>query len=217
MKKCILIANGDLPKKKDIKLFIKKGYTDIFCADGGFNSAIKLGIIPKCVIGDFDSIDESLHTKYKKTVEFVHISRQTDTDVEKCLKYLTAKKYTDIVLLGATGGRLDHTVANLGVILKFYKKINISIISENSFLTIISGNVEIKTIPEEQISFFAFDKKTRITSKGLKYPLKNSTLLFGEKESLSNVSTKEKINLKISYGALFVIRDIDFMVNNDLL
>ena len=54
MKKCIIIANGKSPSKKVVNYFLEKGFNTIICADGGANSAKKLGIIPDFIIGDFD-------------------------------------------------------------------------------------------------------------------------------------------------------------------
>ncbi|MCK7517698.1 MAG: hypothetical protein MZV64_08270 [Ignavibacteriales bacterium] len=57
MKKCLIIANGKSPTKKVVEYFYSKGFNTIICADGGANSARKLGIIPDFIIGDLDSAD----------------------------------------------------------------------------------------------------------------------------------------------------------------
>jgi thiamine pyrophosphokinase len=74
----------------------------------------------------------------------------------------------------------------------------------------------LKTIPGETISIYGFDSKTKIISKGLKFPLKNIALPFGERESTSNVAISNKVTLKINGGIIFVIRDFNVMKKNDL-
>ena len=217
MKKALLLANGDAPKKSQIKYLQRKEFDFLICADGGANSAKKLNIIPNLIIGDLDSITENNEKYYSDKSEIIKISRQNDTDVEKALKYLIRKKFDEVILLGATGDRLDHSICNLGIVIKFFNKIKISILHEQSFLKAYDNDVELKTEKNEIISLYGFDTATKITSKGLKYPLKNISLPFGERESTSNVATSEMVYLKITGGIIFVIRDFNTLQKNDLI
>jgi len=217
LNKCIIIANGDIPKKSDINYFLSKGYKIIIAADGGFNSAIKLNIIPNYVVGDLDSADKNLLKKFSNKIIIKNFKRQNDTDLEKSLKFAIKMGFSETVILGAIGKRLDHTICNLGFLLKYYLQINVGLVSEDSFLKVYSGKVELKTIKDEIISIYAFDQKTLITSKGLKYSLKKSALPFGEKESTSNVATSNKIILQIEEGKIFLIRDFSVIKKYDLL
>ncbi len=217
MKKCIILANGRPPRKNAIKFLRNRGYDTLICADGGANHAHILGLVPEYVVGDLDSIYESTKVFLKNKSKIIQIKRQNDTDVEKCLKFAIKRKATEIVLLGVTGDRLDHTICNLGIVIKFFDKIKIKVIAENSLLIPYSGNTEIKTKKGEIVSLYAFDSKTKILSKGLKYPLKNISLPFGEKESTSNVATGEKVKLKIRGGIIFVIRDFKTARQNDFI
>lgn len=217
MKKAIILANGDAPTKGQIKYLQKVGYTKIICADGGANSAKKLNIIPDLIIGDLDSITKINKKYFSNKCEIIQVKRQNDTDVEKALKYLIKKKYDEVVLLGATGDRLDHSICNLGIVLKFFDKIKVSVLHEKSFLRAYTNKVELETRINETISLYGFDSKTKIKSKGLKYPLKNITLPFGKKESTSNVAISNTVSLKISNGIIFVIRDFKLLKKNDLI
>lgn len=217
MKKALLLANGVAPKISQIKYLQKKGFNFLICADGGANSARKLNIIPNVIIGDLDSISQETEKYYSGRSDLIRISRQNDTDVEKALKYLIKKKYDEVILLGATGDRLDHTICNLGIVIKFFNQIKISILHEKSFLKAYEKNVDLKTEKDEIISIYGFDKSTKITSKGLKYSLKNVSLPFGQKESTSNVAKGEMVHLKIKDGIIFVIRDFNTLQANDLI
>lgn len=217
MKKCIIIANGKSPTKHAVQFFLKKGYNTIICADGGANSARKIGITPHYIIGDFDSIKPDVAKYFKYKSIFVQYKRQNDTDVEKCLKYAIKKNFEEVVLLGVTGDRLDHTICNLGIVIKFYDRIKISLNAENSFLMAVDKSLSIKSEIGETISLYAFSDKTKITSKGLKYKLNSTALPFGVRESTSNVSTSSIINLKLSGGIIFIIRDFNFIKKYDLI
>lgn len=217
MKKCIIVANGKIPRKKDILYFIKKGYDTIICADGGANSIKKLGLVPHFILGDFDSIkDDTLSFFFNKS-KIIKIRRQNDTDVEKCLKFAIKKKFEEAILFGVTGDRLDHTICNLGIVIKFFNKIKCCIAAEKSFLTAINSKVVFKTISRETISLYAFDDKTVVSTNGLKFPLKKSTLPFGKKESTSNVALSNNVILKVENGIVFVIRDLETIQKYDLI
>jgi thiamine pyrophosphokinase len=216
MKKCIIIGNGKPPGKSIIRFLQSRNYSTIICADGGANSARRLGIIPDYIIGDLDSIFHETLKYYKHKSKIIKIERQNDTDVEKCLKLAIKKGFSIAAMTGVTGDRLDHTFCNLGIVLKFFNKIEIEIIADKSLLRVYTGKVSIKTKPNEIISLYGLDGKTIITSKGLKYPLIKTALPFGKKESTSNVALSDKIDLKISGGIIFVIRDFNTLRRNGL-
>ncbi|MEN8192734.1 MAG: thiamine diphosphokinase [Bacteroidota bacterium] len=217
MKSCIIIANGEKPSKGDLNYLIKNGVNTIVAADGGANSAYKLGVTPNYIIGDFDSIKPEVKEYFSDKSELIHISRQNDTDVEKALKYLIKKKFKTVYLLGGTGDRLDHSICNLGIVIKFFTKIKVVVIHGKTILFPYAEDVQFKTIPNETISLYAFNTKTIITSKGLKYPLNKSLLPFGDKESTSNMALSDYVNLKIEGGIVFVIRELKTMKKYDLI
>ncbi len=217
MKKCIIWANGKAPRKSVVLYLQKIGYDTLICADGGANSAGKYNIIPDVVVGDFDSIEEKTISAFKNKSKIIHVRSQYSTDVEKCLYYAIKKNFNEAILIGVTGDRLDHTFCNLGIVLKFFDKIKLRIAAENSFLSAFTGNIELRTLPGETISLYGFNSKTKIFSEGLKYPLKNISLPFGEKESTSNVALTNKVKLKIKGGKIFIIRDFNLLKRNGLL
>lgn len=214
--KCIIFANGKPPAKSVLTFLKKNGYSILICADGGANTARKINVLPKYIIGDFDSVKKDTIKYFAGKSEIIRIKRQNDTDVEKCIKYAIKKNLDDIVLTGVTGDRLDHTFCNLGIVLKFFHLATIRIIAEQSYLAPFTGNVNIKTCSGETISLYGFNSKTRIISQGLYYPLKNISLPFGVKESTSNLAVGKIVKLRISGGVIFVIRDLKTVIKNDL-
>lgn len=214
MKKAVILANGMPPAKKEFRYFKKAGYNMLICADGGANSAFKLGLTPDVIIGDFDSARKEVLKYYSEKSEIIQVKRQNDTDVEKCLKYCIKKKIDEVILTGVTGDRLDHSFCNLGIVLKFYDKIRIKIVHQKSILSAHSGRFEFQTVKGETISLYGFDEKTKFTSKGLKFPLKNIPLPFGKRESTSNVAAGNSVKLKINGGLAFIVREYDIVRDN---
>lgn len=216
MKKCMIIANGKSPAKRVVKFFYYKGFNTIICADGGANYAKRIGINPDFIIGDLDSANPETIKYFSDKSKIIKIKRQNDTDVEKCLKFAKKKGYSQALLLGVTGDRLDHTICNLGIVIKYYQQMNISVVAEKSFLLASDHNIDLKSYIGETISLYAFNDKTKINSTGLKYKLVNTTLPFGKKESTSNAASSDLIKIKVSGGIVFVVRDFNFMRKHDL-
>lgn len=216
MKKCIILANGKPPRKQIIKYLFNKGYITLICADGGANHARKMNLVPDFIIGDLDSISDKTFNFYKSKSKIIKVTRQNDTDVEKALKLAIRKGYKESILLGVTGDRLDHTFCNLGIVIKFFNKIKSMIIAENSILIPLSNKNTITSIHGETISLYGFNRRTSITTKGLKYPLTKTALPFGERESTSNVSTSTEVKINVEGGIIFLIRDFNFLKSNDL-
>lgn len=205
MKRCLIIANGTKPSKQKINKLISLGYNFIICADGGAEAARKMHIKPDVIIGDLDSVStETL--KHFSDVEIIRLHRQNDTDVEKCLKYAMGKKFREVMLVGATGDRLDHMICNLGIVIKFFQKIRIHILHEENILSCYNSNVKLPVEKNEIISLYGFGERCTITGTGLKYAMKNKRLVFGKNESTSNVAANKEVDLKIRNGYVFVIR-----------
>lgn len=216
MKKCIILANGNPPKKKVISFFRKNGFNTLICADGGANSSMEMELVPDVIIGDLDSISAETIKEFKSVSKIIRLKRQNDTDVEKCLKYAIKSGFDEVILMGVTGIRLDHTFCNLGIVLKFCHELKISLVAEDSFLKPYSGKIKLRTSPGEIVSLYGIDSKTKIISRGLKYVLKNVSLPFGERESTSNVAVGKEVELNIKDGIIFIIRDVNLMIKHDL-
>lgn len=217
MKKCIILASGKPPSKVAITFLMRSDYSTLFCADGGANSAMKMGLTPQYIIGDLDSITLEALKYFQNKSKIIKLNRQNDTDVEKCLKEAIKLKFDEAILLGVTGDRLDHTFCNLGFVIKYFDEIKIKIVAENSLLTPLTGTHKLKTVPGETISIYGIDDSTKISSKGLKYQLNKTALPFGHKESTSNIALHDKIELKVTSGIIFVIRDFYVVRKHGLL
>jgi thiamine pyrophosphokinase len=217
VKKCIILANGKAPSKKTIEYLAKIGYSALICADGGANTAYKYKLLPNAIIGDFDSISQVVLKYYSDKCIVKKIARQNDTDVEKCLKFAINKKYKEAVLLGVTGDRLDHSYCNLGILLKFYSEITVTLIHGKSLLKAYEGKVTLSTVPGETISIYGFNSKTKFVSSGMEYPLKDFALPFGVRESTSNVATGGIVEINIKGGKAFIIRDFNKLRKHGLL
>ncbi len=216
-KKALILGNGKLPGKNTIKYLISQGYDFIIAADGGANIAYKLGLLPDLVVGDFDSILPEIREYYSELTEVKYVKRQTDTDIEKAIKYAIAKKFDEAILLGASGDRLDHSFCNIGNILKYKGKIDVALLHEKTIAFVYDKPVCFPTEKGETISLYGIDDKTLITTRGLKFPLKKEPLPFGIRGGTSNEAVSNEVCLEIENGKIIVMREFKIVRKNAFL
>lgn len=215
IKKAIIIGNGYSPKIKEIRRLQKIGFNDIICADGAANQLKKLNIIPQYIIGDLDSITTETFSFFKEKVnKIVKLKDQESTDIEKSLNQAIRLKYKEIILLSCIGDRLDHSLGNISILLKYSSKIKLHLVHNNWIMTSFYNNCELKTTPNEIISFYSFNNKIIFNTSGLKYNLINETIAFGVRESTSNVAESNKINIQAD-DVFLLIRNLDEAIKND--
>jgi thiamine pyrophosphokinase len=210
MKRALILANGSPPNKR---LFIQSlSSTDVFiCADGGANIAARFNSKPHLIIGDLDSISKETLVRFRK-VKITKLKDQNSTDLEKAL--IAAKHYhcTDIIVLGATGGRLDHAIGNLSSLAKYSHDTHISFADNASILFPVTGSLKFCSPPGTTISLLPISQCNGIVTTGLKWNLKNESLQFGVRESTSNIVLSSPVTIKVRSGNLIV-----FVITNNPL
>jgi thiamine pyrophosphokinase len=103
--KSILCLNGELPQRD----FFEKRPLPVIAADGATNKLFTLGITPHIVIGDLDSVDPDLN------VNRLHIQDQSRCDYEKAMEYIEQQGLLPTIVLGSSGGDLDHILNNINI------------------------------------------------------------------------------------------------------
>ena len=185
----------------------------IIAADGGAVHLHHLGLLPQIIIGDMDSITEDARRFFEQQgIPFLSHSPQKDqTDMELCLEYALEQGASDITFLGATGRRLDHTLANI-LLLKRLKDAGVSgrILDAHNEITLVTRSLELDGSPGEILSLVPVSEQvTGITLEGLAYPLENHTLTLGSAMGISNRFTGKKAVIRIGSGMALAIRSKD--------
>ncbi len=165
----IILADGRFPKDKYLQSLLKSAKKIIAC-DGATKRIIEHNIIPDYIIGDCDSISQLHYNKFKDKI--IKLSDQNSNDLTKAVNLADSLKLENIVILGATGMREDHAIANISLLLDYTKKIKkIAIISDYGIFNVCEDTEKIKTIEGQQISFFSTNVDTKISCQELKWPL----------------------------------------------
>jgi len=202
----LVICNGEVLSKKAIVPLLRKR-PFIVCADGGANRARKLGIRPDVIMGDLDSISPATK-KFFSNVKTIHVESQYSTDLEKVLDYLVKHRYPSAVVVGAMGGRPDHSFSNFSILKKYQRQIRLVFSDSSCDIQIIDRRITFVSEIGSVISLLPLGRCEGITTTGLEFPLHNESLELGIREGTSNtvVSSPVKISVKKGSLLLFVVK-----------
>ena len=164
-----ILANGTFPQSGRALKALEDAERIVAC-DGAAAALLDHGMMPDAVVGDLDSIGQEAHDRLAERI--VHVSEQETNDLSKAFRFCMANGWRDIVILGATGRREDHTLGNISLLADFSEKAsNIRMLTDEGEFMAIHGAATIKCAVGQQVSIFALDADTPINSTNLKYPL----------------------------------------------
>lgn len=209
----VILAGGQVINYKVLdKIITQAEY--IICADGGARHAQKIKVIPDMIIGDMDSLNhDQLESFRNKGVNIIRYPVEKDeVDTELAIIKALELGFNEITLLGATGGRLDHTLGNIHLLIKAAKLgAQVKIIDENHQIYIITPQLsaEINGQPGNTVSLIPLTTEVKgVYSQGLKWELQNRTFTIGNPFGVSNQLTSDKASVNIEEGILLVIEII---------
>lgn len=207
MSNTLIIGGGDFPSNIDLKdLF--ESFDNIIAADRGYELLYRCNIKPDFLLGDFDSIETNL--KIDSSVEIIEYpSEKSMTDMEIAIDKAVEIKSKYVVILGATGSRLDHTFINMLLLKKLFDN-NIlgKIIDDNNEVTIIKNHAKVAKNKFKYLSIIPLFDNTIISLEGVKYPLDNQKVKYGSSLCISNEIISDFANIKTSnYCIIFMSKD----------
>ena len=195
MKAAIILNSPNLNRHIDEEVVI--------AADKGYEFALKQGIIPEIVIGDFDSSTMPTNLNVLKlNVE------KNETDGQEALAYAIKKGYDEIAIYGISGGRLDHEMGNLSL-LKSGEEQGVSMVGKEDDVDIYfksKGKYAFKTQKGKEFSIITFMEDSIISNGiGVKYPIDNLHLSSNSLgRAISNVAIEDEISFEVLEGGVLI-------------
>ena len=197
--------------------FIPKQGDLVIAADGGYDLLRQKNITSDILLGDFDSIEKI--PKHENIIK--HSPEKDETDTFLAYKLGMEKGYTNFIILGGLGGRVDHSIANIRTLSNIAENGGRGfLLGKGAVLTVISNDKI--TFPESYsgyISVFANEKGANAVSiKGLKYCVDNISLKPSVTLGTSNEFVGERAEISVKDGSLLLIwyENIpDFLKNID--
>lgn len=206
--RCIIIANGDINNYTWHKSQLQES-DFILCVDGGTRHAVSMGIVPNVVLGDFDSLSSDIKLAISETsCQFVRYPEEKDmTDTELALKYCLEKNPEEIIFMGSLGTRYDHSLANILLLSKVPSETRVKVMNEQNEIMMLKEKLYLHGSPGDIVSIIPLSKELKgVSTRGLKYMLRNDTLCRGTSRGISNEMAGPNAIIEIKEGVALVIR-----------
>lgn len=213
----LIITGGTISIEFVAQYLKNQEFHSVLVVDSGLVTAHKLGIPINYIVGDFDSVPRELIESYrrdKKSIEIREYNPVKDaTDTHIAIDLSLELGADEIVILGATGTRIDHMLANIHLLeLPLKKNIKASIIDEHNKIYLINQNtiIDKNKLHGPYISIQSFTEKvTGVTLRGFQYPLTDYTMYISDSLGVSNELAEDRADIMLDEGILIVIEAKD--------
>lgn len=196
----LILANGGPPTKRLLKLLLKNAALFV-CADGGVNTAARYGLKPNAVVGDMDSARATSLKKFRSAAIHKMVD-DSSTDLEKSLSWVIQEGYRHIVVLGATGGRLDHFVGNLSTLVKMSMHATVQFIDDSGEWVFVDRFKNLSLPVGVTVSLIPLSRCDGIVTKGLKWNLNFEALELGVRDGTCNLVIESPVHISVAKGNL---------------
>ena len=200
--KTIILANGQFPTHAT-PLAALHAAARIVCCDGAVDKLAEAGLTPAWVVGDLDSLSDASRVQYGQ--KLVCVREQETNDLTKAFRFCLSHGWKDLVILGATGLREDHTLGNLSLLVDFACEAKVLLLTDAGWFTPLTVSAQLPSCAGQQVSVFSFDPVTAVHAEGLKYPLDGLRLARWWQAAL-NEACGDAFSLAFKGGPLLVFQ-----------
>jgi len=208
MTRALLLANGSLGDPEAARAAIRPGDL-LIAADGGAHHALALGLTPRFVVGDLDSLSpaERLTLEQAGTRFEIHPAHKDETDLELAIRVAWREGATEIVILTALGGRWDQSLANVLLLTHpDFVALDVRLVDGPDTLWVVRDRAVVRGSRGDTLSLLPLaGDAAGVTLTGLEYPLDNGTLRFGWTQGVSNVLVADEATITVRRGILLVV------------
>lgn len=199
----VIVGNGETPQGEIPLQFLRHAHF-IVCCDGALDKLLEIGIKPNIVIGDCDSISEEKRWQFKDII--IEDKDEECNDLQKALKYCLRQQFDSVAVLGASGLRDDHQLANLSILCMYSERMDLIMVSNYGIFSFIDKDTTFASVSGQEVSVFSFDGQAVFSFEGLQYPVRNRRFAQLWEGSL-NKALGERFTVKISGGRGIVFRE----------
>ena len=197
----VIVANGNFPTHP-LPLSLLETGAPVVCCDGALGKLLKAGVMPTIIIGDCDSLSVQDFERYASMI--CRVAEQESNDLTKAVRYCIEQGWKDLVILGATGKREDHTIANISLLADYLDITrDVLMVSDYGVMNAIGGDATFESFPGQQVSIFSIEQAP-MSSDHLKYGFNGAVFTNWWQASL-NESLDNTFTLRV-YGKTIVYR-----------
>ena len=216
-KKIVIVSGGELEESFVLSELETLDSQFIIGVDKGMEFLYHHKILPSYIVGDFDSVDQKIGDYYRNETkvpirEFNPVKDASDTEIAIRLAMTLGAK--EILILGATGGRIDHLWANVqSLAIPFKAGIDAVIMDTQNKIRLIGGGETHLKKGETYGPYFSVfplgEEVYGFSIKGAKYPLDNHTLIPYDSLCVSNQFQEDEVTISFMKGIVILMETKD--------
>ena len=213
----VIICDGAFPKSEFPRYLIRTA-DFLICCDGSLKKFLKHSKsifgeqrLPDLVIGDMDSLSAAMMKRYSDII--VKVDEQEHNDQTKAFRWamenLTGLEH--IYIIGATGGREDHTIGNVSLLMEYTRMydlegmgVEVEMVTDHGSAFAVTDTFEMDCGTGRKVSVFCPDPSLKISSEGLEWPLDNVVFDNWWKATLNRASA-DRVRLTFSHRSMALI------------
>ena len=214
-KTVVIICDGQFPKTEYPRYLIRTA-DFIICCDGALKKFMKYSTsifgeerLPDLVIGDMDTLPASWQKKYQDII--IKESEQEHNDQTKAVRWAlnNISDIAELYILGSTGGRADHTIGNLSLLMEYTRMfelgdIVVQAITDEGTIFAVNDTIEFDCGTGRSVSIFSPDSSLNIKSAGLEYQTDGVVFDNWWKATL-NKASQDNVRLEFNHPSMALI------------
>ena len=199
---CVVVANGSFPQTA-LPLRHMHEASDVIACDGAIEALDKAGITPAAIVGDLDSIPSCFRERYADRIHIVE--DQEINDLTKSVRFAHRSGEQEVLILGATGLREDHTLGNISLLMDYAPLFRrIEMLSDYGIFTPLRQTTTLASDPGTQVSLFSLAPSGTISTTGLRWPIRDRQLTAWWQGTL-NEATGDNFTVALSPEARVIV------------
>lgn len=214
--RALIVSGGTLDDNQVCSMIKNDGFDVIYAADAGMEALYRHHLTPDIIVGDFDSVCEEALSYFKRSgrVELVELTpEKDDTDTEHAIRDAISRGFDHIVLVGATGTRLDHVLANISLLgIGLEEGITMEMVDAHNRIRMVNGPISMEKESQfgKYVSLIPYSEVVEnLTLEGFKYELNGYPLTGFNSLGVSNEIVADVAHINFSKGILLVIESRD--------
>lgn len=196
----VILAAGDYPRKGSEGARLLASAERVIACDSAAETFLRhANRAPDFIVGDLDSLSPRL----RNGANVIYDDDDETNDLTKAISFCRASRWKDLVIVGATGAREDHTIGNIFRALEA----GVRVVTDAGAFIPVLGKVTVKTWVGTGVSVFVLDPATKMTSRGLSWPLNGVSFTTPYRATLNRASAERIVVTSDRRAFLFVERN----------
>ncbi|MGC8666658.1 MAG: thiamine diphosphokinase [Chthonomonadales bacterium] len=197
----LIVANGSPPSARLLETL--RAQADLTIATDGAAEVLRsLGSGADVVMGDFDSLSSEILEQMDPSI-LKPAPDQNASDLEKAVVWALQRGAQTVTITGATGRRLDHTLTNMSILVKYAGE-PIRIVEDWGDARAVVGEATVEGTPGDTLSLILFAPAKGVTLTGVRWALDGESLSPGSR-GVSNEFTEPAARIRVAQGTLLAL------------